>query len=141
MILQWKRKSVIYDTISACSNILYVLAERWEGAKAFRNSFEQISKSILSKLEDENGNETEIDSNADVDGEIKQNCSPTFAPGIANVKKSYLPESLSIGQCAGDSQERGGNLGLTDGVSFALPSSVSSNSSLADNMVHIHSMK
>lgn len=136
MILQWKRKSIIYDTISACSNILYVLAERWEGAKAFRNSFEQISKSILSKLEDENGNETEIDSNADVDGEIMQNCSPKFAPGIANIKKSYLPESLSIGQCARDSQERGGNLGLTDGVSFALPSSVSSNSSPADNMDH-----
>lgn len=53
-VLEWKNKKVVYDTISACSSILYVLAERWTSAVVFRDTFEQISSAVLVKLDDSN---------------------------------------------------------------------------------------
>ncbi|OUM51166.1 hypothetical protein BVG19_g253 [[Candida] boidinii] len=58
-LLQWRSKSHIYDTISACSMILYVLAEKWPRAKVFRDTFDRMSKTVLNS---ENGN-----------GEIQEN--------------------------------------------------------------------
>ncbi|OWB54222.1 binding protein [[Candida] boidinii] len=52
-LLQWRSKSHIYDTISACSMILYVLAEKWPRAKVFRDTFDKMSKTVLNS---ENGN-------------------------------------------------------------------------------------
>ncbi|GME89456.1 hypothetical protein B5S29_g1533 [[Candida] boidinii] len=54
-VLEWKRKSHIYDTISACSTILYVWAEKWDGAKLFRDTFDKLSKIVLS-FDDNNSN-------------------------------------------------------------------------------------
>lgn len=53
-VLEWKNKKVVYDTISACSSILYVFAERWTSAVVFRDTFEQISSAVLLKLDDSN---------------------------------------------------------------------------------------
>ncbi|CDR47741.1 CYFA0S37e00100g1_1 [Cyberlindnera fabianii] len=49
-VLELKRKSLIYDTISACSSILYVFAERFKKAIMFRNTFERVSNTVLLKL-------------------------------------------------------------------------------------------
>lgn len=54
-VLEWKGKRVMYDTISACSTILYVLAERWSSAAVFRDTFEQLSSAVMLKLEDPQG--------------------------------------------------------------------------------------
>ncbi len=51
-VLEWKGQRVIYDTISSCSSILYVLAERWHSAAVFRDTFEQLSSAVLLKLEE-----------------------------------------------------------------------------------------
>ncbi|VEU23573.1 DEKNAAC104479 [Brettanomyces naardenensis] len=50
-VLKWKRKSLIYDTINACSIILYVLAERWHAASIFRDTFERLSNIVKSFIE------------------------------------------------------------------------------------------
>ncbi|GMM33290.1 Ppr1 protein [Saccharomycopsis crataegensis] len=52
-VLEWKRRGLIYDTISACSSILYVLAERFGSASIFRDTFERISNSVLLKVEND----------------------------------------------------------------------------------------
>ncbi|GME67049.1 unnamed protein product [[Candida] boidinii] len=54
-VLEWKRKSHIYDTITACSTILYVWAEKWDGAKLFRDTFDKLLKIVLS-FDDRNPN-------------------------------------------------------------------------------------
>lgn len=45
-VLKWKRQSLVYETISACQTILYVLAERWESASMFRDTFERLSNIV-----------------------------------------------------------------------------------------------
>ncbi|GMM29411.1 Stb5 protein [Martiniozyma asiatica (nom. inval.)] len=51
-VLEWKRKSLIYETINSCSSILYVLAERWSSASIFRNTFERLAYIIKYTLDD-----------------------------------------------------------------------------------------
>lgn len=50
-VLKWKRKSLVYETISACQTILYVLAERWSSASRFRDSFERLSTIVNSYID------------------------------------------------------------------------------------------
>ncbi|KAG0684653.1 hypothetical protein C6P40_001650 [Pichia californica] len=50
-VLKWKRKSLVYETISSCQTILYVLAERWESASRFRDSFERLSTIVNSYID------------------------------------------------------------------------------------------
>lgn len=52
-VLEWKRRSLIYDTISSCSQILYVFAEKFKSAAMFRDTFESISGIVMMKLENE----------------------------------------------------------------------------------------
>lgn len=51
-VLEWKRRRLIYDTISACSSSLYVLAERFPTASVFRDTYERIASTVLTKVED-----------------------------------------------------------------------------------------
>lgn len=53
-VLQWKRKSIIYETVNSCSSLLYVFAEKWESASVFRDSFERISNIIKNKIDKNN---------------------------------------------------------------------------------------
>lgn len=53
-VLQWKRKSIIYETINSCSSLLYVFAEKWESAAVFRDSFERISNLIKNQIDKNN---------------------------------------------------------------------------------------
>lgn len=53
-VLKWKRKSLVYETISACQTILYVLAERWGSASIFRDSFERLSTIVKTCIDSEN---------------------------------------------------------------------------------------
>lgn len=50
-VLKWKRKSLIYETISACQTVLYVLAERWNSALRFRDTFERLSSIVKAAIE------------------------------------------------------------------------------------------
>ncbi|QLG74115.1 hypothetical protein HG535_0F06270 [Zygotorulaspora mrakii] len=124
-ILQWRKKSTIYDTISACSNILYVLAERWDSATVFRNSFEQMSRSILSKVENE---DEETDAENDTLSPKREIMFKEFSYTADRIRNSYNSGSLRNLQPLHEAQEYGADLGPTDGVSFSIPSSVSSNS-------------
>lgn len=45
-ILKWKNQSIIYETIAACSSILYVLAERWRTGCIFRDTFERLASIV-----------------------------------------------------------------------------------------------
>ncbi|KAJ9099575.1 hypothetical protein QFC19_006000 [Naganishia cerealis] len=51
-VLEWKRRRLIYDTVSACSSSLYVLAERFPTASVFRDTYERIANTVLTKVED-----------------------------------------------------------------------------------------
>lgn len=51
-VLEWRRRGVVYDTISACSSILYVLAERFSSAAVFRDTFESISNTVLQRIDE-----------------------------------------------------------------------------------------
>lgn len=50
-VLQWKRNSIIYETISSCSSLLYVFAEKWSSASVFRDSFERVSNLIKHQID------------------------------------------------------------------------------------------
>lgn len=56
-VLKWKRKSIVYETISACQTILYVLAERWSSATRFRDSFERLSSIVNAYIDSEELND------------------------------------------------------------------------------------
>lgn len=45
-VLKWKHERVIYDTIQACSTILYVFSEHWNQASVYRDSFEFLSGKV-----------------------------------------------------------------------------------------------
>lgn len=64
-ILKWKRKSLIYETINACSIILYVLSERWHEASVFRDGFERMS-TIVKNYIDESGSHSFKDDTGDI---------------------------------------------------------------------------
>lgn len=49
--LEWPRQGVIYDTIFSCANILYVLAEKWESARAFRDMFDRMNNVVMGLYE------------------------------------------------------------------------------------------
>ncbi|KAG7845249.1 hypothetical protein KL941_003094 [Ogataea angusta] len=96
-VLKWKRKSSIYETINACSSILYVMAEKWASACMFRDTFEQISKAALCHLEASSEQPADISNGGLLEGAI----------GIDH----YL-RNLSSQQ----------NQNQTDGMAFAPPS-------------------
>lgn len=50
-VLQWKRDSIIYETINACSSLLSKFAQKWERCTIFKDSFERLSKNVLNQLE------------------------------------------------------------------------------------------
>lgn len=50
-ILKWKRKSTINETINSCQVILYALAEKWDTATRFRDSFETMAGIVRSMIE------------------------------------------------------------------------------------------
>ncbi|SCV01564.1 LANO_0F12420g1_1 [Lachancea nothofagi CBS 11611] len=122
--LKWIRKSTIYDTVSACSNILYVLAERWEGAKMFRNSFERLSKAVLTHVEssvDEQmtGNALAV---------VPQDSTMGFTREMKTMMHQNYQESLNYEiefTPLPDHREQS----ATDGLSFTIPPSESGNSS------------
>lgn len=81
-VLKWKRSSIIYDTINACSSILYVLAERWKGGVMFRDTFEHL-EAIMKESLNSSGYlkfESKIDE-ADNNGKINL---PTPQPEITD---------------------------------------------------------
>lgn len=61
-ILKWKSKSLVYETISSCQTILYILAERWESASIFRDTFERLSNIVKGSIDKERkGNFNNLD--------------------------------------------------------------------------------
>lgn len=53
----WMSPATIYSTttvndLSACSVVLYVIAERWPGARRYRDAFETIKQNVLNLLEE-----------------------------------------------------------------------------------------
>jgi hypothetical protein len=51
-VLDLKRKPLLYDTVSACSSILYVFAERFKNAAMFRDTFDRVVRSVMARLEE-----------------------------------------------------------------------------------------
>lgn len=123
--LEWSRRSIIYDTISACSNILYVLAERWDAAKMFRNSFERISRAVLASI-DEATDLEEKSKEQTVTFNDKENT--TFRPGIKKILSPYHQEALDYEIEVNEPHSFHKNV-ATDGLSFAVPLSPSNGSS------------
>ncbi|SCU82137.1 LAMI_0B09076g1_1 [Lachancea mirantina] len=122
-LLKWARGSIIYDTISACSNILYVLAERWSEAQIFRDSFERMSKAVLSHIEKTNGDESHVTS--DELSSQSQTCGSALETGVSlNSDQTKISYEIDINQTC-----RRQNQGLTDGLSFANPQNSSAGSS------------
>ncbi|CEP62628.1 uncharacterized protein LALA0_S05e09868g [Lachancea lanzarotensis] len=111
--LQLARKTIVYDTISACSNILYVLAERWEGAQMFRNSFEHLSSAVLAYVE------SGVSTN-----DLLQ--SPDLNPNTTPQDQPRYPENLYY-----DSDFQSSSTSFahssTDGISFSFPQGKTSN--------------
>lgn len=77
-VLRWKGQCLVYETISACQTILYVLAERWESASVFRDSFERLANIVKLNIDtklNEQSNQSDpitqiIDSGIFVEGSI-----------------------------------------------------------------------
>lgn len=128
--LEWRRKSIIYDTISACSNILYVLAERWENAKVFRNSYEKMSRSVLERLEGTDDQDSHGSSNET--SNLKERAINAFTPGIKNINGPYHREALDY-QLNSHLSSRNKRLISTDGMSFIAPLSNSGSSTPSVN--------
>lgn len=123
--LKWSRKSIIYETISACSNILYVLAERWRGAKMFRDSFERMSRAVLANVETKNASD-DLPQNQEPLG-VKTNSGFTPRMSIVSACQQPLENPTALGE-----SPRSQNNVTTDGLSFAVPLSASNGSSPLD---------
>lgn len=52
-ILRPHGKNLIYETISSCSSILYVAAERWHCGSIFRDTFEHMSEIVKQSMDND----------------------------------------------------------------------------------------
>ncbi|TID23839.1 hypothetical protein CANINC_003131 [Pichia inconspicua] len=77
-VLKWKNQCLVYESISACQTILYVLTERWESASVFRDSFERLANIVKSNIDTKSNEQSSqcdpvtqiIDSGIFVEGSI-----------------------------------------------------------------------
>jgi hypothetical protein len=107
-VLKWKRKSLVYETISACQTILYVFAERWESVSRFRDSFERLSNIVKSHIDSVSDN-----------GEESYNCINEMITSGVFVDGSIEIDSYLTGKQFKDKfKHRDSVTGDPDGMSF-----------------------
>lgn len=118
-VLRWKRKSLVYETISACQTILYVLAERWESASIFRDSFERLSTIV----------KTCIDSADDPTDEQHNSMNDILTSGVFVDGSIGIDSYLTGKQFKQKFRHRGSIGGETDGLSLTPTTTMASSSS------------
>lgn len=135
-VLEWKRKGIVYDTISACSSLLYVFAEKWNSAIVFRNTFEQISSAVLSKMEDSKEGRSDV-SSVSSESTIKEQYPPSGKLHRGALKfdtigiNQYLSYENQIWRIDSSSEKDGTSIGAGTperdaSISFTTPNGKSS---------------